>query len=81
MKTTSTFTNCVKGALGLRDVVRKILGFLSAAFAYSSSMVDLGTRLSNKEKSNITSNTKIKTSKHDIEIKTKGNFIRKQLPT
>lgn len=51
---TRTFTNCVNGALGLRDVVINILGSFSLALAYSSSMVDLGTKLRNKGKSCIT---------------------------
>ena len=43
IKTIPTFTNCVSGALGLQDVVIKILGSLSYAFAYSSSICVLGT--------------------------------------
>lgn len=40
----STLTNCVRGALGFLDVVSKILGSFSVAFAYSSSICDLGTK-------------------------------------
>lgn len=40
-----TLTNCLRGPLGLIDVVIKIFGSLSLAFAYSSSIVDFGTKL------------------------------------
>lgn len=39
----TTLTNWVRGALGLRDVVKRILGSRSVAPAYSSSMMLLGT--------------------------------------
>ena len=45
IKTMPTFTNCVSGALGSRDVVIRILGSLSDAFAYSSSICVLGTKI------------------------------------
>ena len=45
-----TFANWVKGALGSRDVVIKILGSICEAFAYSSSMCVLGTEFDVHEK-------------------------------